>query len=153
MLIVPATRDSSGSSRRASEPLRSAVTGLLAFIASWPGLACTGLGDGLEGLAEVAGNGASPATAFSALTTWSLMPRSARRARSALYWQHMTLPRRFEAGPAGQRWLKTCPSGMSFPGVLPPPLADQVGDAGNLRMCLSNTGSHDDRIAARALAP
>ena len=31
MLIVPVTRDSSGSSRRASERLRSAVTGLLAF--------------------------------------------------------------------------------------------------------------------------
>lgn len=90
--------------------------GSLPFIAGWPGLACTGLGDGLEGLAEVAGNGASPATAFSALATCSLIPRSVRRARSALYWQHMTLPRRFEAGPAGQRWVKTCLSGMSSPG-------------------------------------
>lgn len=102
-LIVPVTRDPSGSSRRAPERLPPAAPGSVPFHRGLAGLACTGLGDGLEGLPEITGNGASPATAFSALATCPLMPRSVQRARPALHGQHMTLPRRFQAAPAGQR--------------------------------------------------
>lgn len=47
--------------------------------------------DGLVGAGEphepvAFDGGVFPATAFSALATWSLIPRRVRRARSALYW-------------------------------------------------------------------
>lgn len=60
--------------------------------------------------------GARPATALAALATCSSIPRSVRRARSALCWWYTTWSRRLENGPAGQGWVSTCPSGISSAG-------------------------------------
>jgi hypothetical protein len=60
--------------------------------------------------------GAFPAMACSALATCSPVPRSVLRPRSCRYWQEMTWSRRPPFGPAGQGWVKMCPSGICSPG-------------------------------------
>ena len=76
------------------------------------------------------GTGASPAMASSALATCSLMPRNARRARPTLCWQHMTVAPALRGRADGPAPGEDAPVRDILPGVLPPPLIDQVGISG-----------------------